>query len=80
MIFKKGDRVRYNLTQFPGLGFSEYRAGHEGTVMSSDFSDTRVTWDIPHKGVTQSGHYTKNFQLAEVPYDPTQQGETDDDI
>jgi hypothetical protein len=33
--------------------------------------------------LSSRGHYavwTKNIQLAEVPYDPTQAGDTDDDI
>ncbi len=71
------------------------RSGSIGTVVgvTSGYQKTRAAFDVNwHSGgcfemqknkMAQKDHYavwTQNLDLAEMPYDPTQQGDTDEDI
>lgn len=80
MTFKRGDRVKYKDKASPGTPYNhEYRGCFGIVTHHSRTQLTQVQWD--HRRVAYNA-YSANLELAflELPYDPNQQGDRDDDI
>jgi len=78
--FKFGDRVVYT------GAYSEFNTlsaiGETGTVSSINGNQVNVVWDNIRRNELFGywGVYSQNIELESKPYDPTQAGDTDDDI
>lgn len=85
MTFSKGDRVIYTPSTCGGVQRWRDSVGTIDKILS--LGRIEITWDedSPFDKFTSYGrrsgvHYQDNLKLLELQYDPTQQGDTDEDI